>query len=175
MAYFKMRALPLYVVLYSKYSCYSRSGHHLAIFFASCQVCVVFWGCGQISTGTWLRPADIFLPPTANNQCINLLCHLALNIGTTSGKFSAFLLEPKLECCHLPFRLWFFFATLMKKDITEFKTWKALWGITPSFNKWGKPDPGESMGWKTKDFINLEVLGNHVSILRFSTLIWKLR
>ena len=71
------------VVLYSKYSCYSRSGPCLDIICHSCQMCVVFWGCGQISTGTWLRPTDVFLPPEANNQGINLLCHLALNIGTT--------------------------------------------------------------------------------------------
>ena len=78
----KNESFALYVVLYSKYSCYSRSGPCLDIICHSCQMCVVFWGCGQISTGTWLRPTDIFLPPKANNQGINLLCHLALNIGT---------------------------------------------------------------------------------------------
>lgn len=107
MAHLGMRVLTLYVVLYSKYSCYSRSWPCLAIIGHSCQVCVVSWGCGQIATGTWLRPRRVFLPPTANNQAI-LLYHLALSIVTTVVQSSVVRCRLKWRYCLVPFRFYYF-------------------------------------------------------------------
>lgn len=44
-------------------------------------------------TGTWLSPTDTSLPPAANNQGFNWLCHLVLTIGTTAGPLSVVLLK----------------------------------------------------------------------------------
>lgn len=105
MAYPRMRTWPRMLFFTRNTVAIQVLGLRLGIIFHSCQMCVVFWGCGQNSTGTWLRPADIFLPAKANNRGINLLCHLALNISTTEGQTSVAHLKLKLEYCHLLFRL----------------------------------------------------------------------
>lgn len=151
---------PLYFVLYSKHS---SNSWFLALFghlSPSCQVCAVFWGCGQRSTGTWLRSPDVFLPPVANNQGSNLLRHVALTIGTTGGPLSVVPHELKLECSHLPGGLGFILLKIHKGGQHGIQRKK----LRLLFSKRGKVSPVGRKGWETYDSIRKEVPGNHGSI-----------